>query len=253
MEKIMLEAIARRVRALAVPVLLTSLLLAGRAEAGVESDSGAAVVSRVYPIYYMDVREAELTLEEKLGEEISRFGPYRLERMEVPRRADSPNGYLRIFTVPGLHERIEAVLKKYDAPAPTQVFQVFLLEASKQPAGPVELPAAATKAIEDLKGLFPFKGFRVLQSAMVRSSEQGFANLGGEFNLQIAFRSPREAGRPILVERFTLVSSDITKPEQKRNLLNTSFSITRGETVVVGTSKLDGGDQAMVVLLTALE
>jgi hypothetical protein len=36
------------------------------------------------------------------------------------------------------------------------------------------------------------------------------------------------------------------------NLLSTSFSIRKGETVVVGTSKLDGHDRALVVLLTAL-
>ncbi len=41
-------------------------------------------------------------------------------------------------------------------------------------------------------------------------------------------------------------------PTLAENLLDTSFSIRRGETVVVGTSKLDGGDRALVVLLTAL-
>jgi hypothetical protein len=41
-------------------------------------------------------------------------------------------------------------------------------------------------------------------------------------------------------------------PTLAENLLNTSFSLRRGETVVVGTSKLDGGSRALVVLLTAL-
>ena len=36
-----------------------------------------------------------------------------------------------------------------------------------------------------------------------------------------------------------------------REILSTSFSIKVGETLVVGTSKLDGGDEALVVLLTA--
>jgi len=40
-------------------------------------------------------------------------------------------------------------------------------------------------------------------------------------------------------------------PSLSESLLSTSFSIHRGETVVVGTSKLDGG-RALVVLLTAL-
>jgi hypothetical protein len=41
-------------------------------------------------------------------------------------------------------------------------------------------------------------------------------------------------------------------PTLAENLLNTSFSLRRGETVVVGTSKLDAGSSALVVLLTAL-
>ncbi len=41
-------------------------------------------------------------------------------------------------------------------------------------------------------------------------------------------------------------------PSVAENLLSTSFSIRKGETVVVGTSKLSGNDRALVVLLTAL-
>jgi hypothetical protein len=41
-------------------------------------------------------------------------------------------------------------------------------------------------------------------------------------------------------------------PTLAENLIATSFSIRKGETVVVGTSKLRGNDQALVVLLTAL-
>ena len=35
-------------------------------------------------------------------------------------------------------------------------------------------------------------------------------------------------------------------------LLTTSVELAVGETVVVGTSKLNGGDRAMIVLLTAV-
>jgi hypothetical protein len=37
-----------------------------------------------------------------------------------------------------------------------------------------------------------------------------------------------------------------------KDIVETSFSMKVGETVVVGTSKLDGGDEALVVLVTAL-
>jgi hypothetical protein len=35
-------------------------------------------------------------------------------------------------------------------------------------------------------------------------------------------------------------------------VLDTSFNISAGETVVVGTSRVQGGDRALVVLLTAV-
>jgi hypothetical protein len=37
-----------------------------------------------------------------------------------------------------------------------------------------------------------------------------------------------------------------------RPLLQTTFSLKEGETIVVGTSKADGADGALVVLLTAV-
>ena len=36
-------------------------------------------------------------------------------------------------------------------------------------------------------------------------------------------------------------------------ILNTSFGMRPGETIVVGTSKLEGANRALVVLLTALD
>ena len=42
------------------------------------------------------------------------------------------------------------------------------------------------------------------------------------------------------------------QPSLAETLLDTAFTVRRGETVVVGTSKLDGGSSALVVLLTAV-
>jgi hypothetical protein len=48
------------------------------------------------------------------------------------------------------------------------------------------------------------------------------------------------------------VTPQPSPPVVAENLLATSFSIRKGETLVVGTSKLEGSDRALVVLLTAL-
>ena len=44
-----------------------------------------------------------------------------------------------------------------------------------------------------------------------------------------------------------VVRSDVTM-----NLLGTQFGIKLGETVVVGTSRLDGQDEALIVLVKAM-
>ena len=38
----------------------------------------------------------------------------------------------------------------------------------------------------------------------------------------------------------------------RRNVIATSFTVTVGETLVVGTSKLNGSGQALIVLFTAM-
>jgi hypothetical protein len=111
--------------------------------------------------------------------------------------------------------------------------------------------------VRDLQEVMPFRGFRLLESGVLRSARTGQVSLGSQFKLEFMFRGQRDPARPILVERFLLrrevvSKSDSTKTEL-RNLIDTSFSIRPDETVVVGTSKLDGGDEALLVLVTAIE
>jgi hypothetical protein len=55
-----------------------------------------------------------------------------------------------------------------------------------------------------------------------------------------------------VLNEFYLTTITKTGAVYGRPLLSTTFSMELGETVVVGTSKLDGPDKALVVLLTAL-
>ena len=44
----------------------------------------------------------------------------------------------------------------------------------------------------------------------------------------------------------------VTLAHPSRPLIDTSFAMDVGETVVVGTSRLPGGDKALIALLTAV-
>ena len=49
------------------------------------------------------------------------------------------------------------------------------------------------------------------------------------------------------------VDGNVNTQYRRSGTLQTSFTINPGETVVVGTSKLNGDDSAVVVLLTAVQ
>jgi hypothetical protein len=222
-----------------------------------EGDAGPAS-ERVYALYYLPQSEASLLLREKLGQQLADSGGLNLRIQTEPPPSSgpgSPTGFLHVWADPRTQEKVAAALKQVDVPPVDHVFQIFLLEGSRQTSVSPELPAGAAKALQDAKEILPFRGFRTLQSAVIRSTGEGFANLGMEFSLDFGFRAPREASRPVLFEKFYL-RKQVPVPSggsDMKAILQTSFSIANGETVVVGTSRLDGADTALVVLLTALK
>ena len=76
--------------------------------------------------------------------------------------------------------------------------------------------------------------------------------------MELRFRSTGDTEPPTLfVDRFRLEQEMVVQMKEGpqfggRRLIETSFSVKEGETIVVGTSKADGADGALVVLLTAV-
>ena len=147
----------------------------------------------------------------------------------------------------------------------TQLFQIVLVRgAISGPEEIVGIPKNAEKAIRDIRDFLPFKSYKVLDSALLRLSEDdlGKVQLDGiapqRYDIGVIWQA---SGRDkLLVSWFQVVAvrqpgnTPLPKgvaPEAERPIMNTSFSIDTGETIVVGTSKL-GGDQALLVLFTAL-
>jgi hypothetical protein len=159
-----------------------------------------------------------------------------------------------------MHSRFEALLEARDVPPPTQVFRVYLYAADNGPAPVEKPPAELARVLEDLQGFLPFKSFRQVSTGYLRTSDTGSVDLGGEPHhvVEIRFRGDPRSGKPLQIERFHLSRREWIPGEgNSRQLaalavLETSFSMSVGETVVVGTSKLDGGSEALVVLLTAV-
>ncbi|MDX1388015.1 MAG: hypothetical protein R3344_02440 [Acidobacteriota bacterium] len=215
-------------------------------------------VERVYPVFYLDLRYAKLLIEEKFPE-IFELDPHRVYIKEegVPQSGGgerNPQGYLRIFVDPASHEKVAMILDIYDAPPRDQLFQIHLIGTTQEPAK-IALPSKAKAALDDLREFFPenWAGYRLIDSTLIKTSHRGMAELE-DYIVQLRFRGHRDPDNPMHVEGFSLLSKWDREGKQNNNeLIGTSFYITPGETVVVGTSKLNGGDEALIVLVTAIE
>jgi hypothetical protein len=149
----------------------------------------------------------------------------------------------------------------------TQLFQVVLLRGSRRGTDDTDgLPRSAAKALADLRDFLPFKHYQLLDSAIVRMAY----GMNGEVSMtpyQVKFSYERKNDK-ISIWLFTVLPAKKIEqpmppaasaqsrqtpyaPEAVKPLISTSFQMEKGETVVVGSSKING-DEALVVLLTAL-
>lgn len=123
------------------------------------------------------------------------------------------------------------------------------LKAARQGL-PDEIPAAARKALTEMQAFLPFKSYQLLDVAWLLSNQ---VSNGSSLRL----RGPN--GQPYQLDIVVAPSgqldvavklSEINAAPEQRLLLNTRFQMTVGESVVVGTSRLSGGN-ALILLLTA--
>ena len=158
-------------------------------------------------------------------------------------------------------------------PKRVQGFSVLLLVGETQGAAapPENISAPARKALADIRDFLPYKSYRALDTVWVAGTDRG--NSSGGFRTENGIYDfelntfPRDLGaKPGTADaalgraKFTLhlrrpnpepAGGPFRVDAQPLTVLNNSFDITVGDTVVVGTSRLQG-DTALVVLLTAV-
>lgn len=148
----------------------------------------------------------------------------------------------------------------------TQLFHVVLLRASRTGGDDTEgLPKAAMKALGDLREFLPFKHYRLLDSELVRMGAGGMGQVSMD-PYHVRFAHIRKGGKLAITSFTVLPAGAIEQPTPRagaageldriappaiKPLISTSFEMERGETIVVGSSRITGGE-ALVVLLTAV-
>ncbi|NKB87708.1 MAG: hypothetical protein GKS06_05755 [Acidobacteria bacterium] len=164
-----------------------------------------------------------------------------------------------------IHAEFANLLSARDVPPPTQEFRVIVLRADQSGALP-DVPADAQDALADLREMLTYTGFEIMGSAWLRTSGYGRTTLGeaGSFGVELQFSGDPRQNDTLLVREFGLSHSivnwmgedgsgeRVAMLGEPKTILVSQFGISVGETVVVGTSRLNGGSEALVVLLTAL-
>jgi hypothetical protein len=203
-----------------------------------------------------------------------------------------------------------------------QGFSVVLVLGDTQSATTADnVPAAARKALTDMKDFLPYKGYRLLDAQWILGTSRAITRLrgpnGDDQEFQLTLRSNPESGkirvffqlqeagaadtpaadavelrsrqgqvaalrdrlqtleaaaarerakstgdRQPNADRSTEEAARVKRqiaeldgpvsPGRTRPVIDTSFSMEVGETVVVGTSRVRGGDKALIALLTAV-
>jgi hypothetical protein len=142
----------------------------------------------------------------------------------------------------------------------TQLFQVVVLHGTMGGVEATEnVPKNVERAIADVRDFLPFKRYRFIDSGLIRltSGTHGQLTLDGVNNTtyRVTFTFYPRSSSEVQVEELIVhpvvgsgVDQIIGKP-----VIQTSFEITKGETVVVGSSRLGGGTDALILLLTAVK
>src|SRR6185295_4623794 len=248
---------------------LAALLLLAVPLAAAPQEQPSSSTTMRYDIRFMDLHAAEVLA----WDQCSRKEQCRVGSLSAGGDANR-RGYLEVTADASTQERIARALAKEDALPLTQSFQVLLVAASTRGGDSgLEMPPNVQKALGDLKGFLPFKSYELLDAVWMRATqdrpvEGRVSGRGGAgYEVRMRFRNLGSAtDRSLFLDAFSVTEEpsmprppvagakegEAFTPRPSRDLISTSFSLKPGETIVVGTSKVDGTSEALVVLLTAV-
>jgi hypothetical protein len=190
------------------------------------------------------------------------------------------NRDLRVISVRGPRESVAAVeeaIKRLDVPAPAAKnieLTAYLLVASEQAVSPSNIPPELQGVIGQLRGVFAYQGFHLLETLVVRSRDGQNGEVSGvvpasstqpvKTFYNFGFRSARitsdDKGRVIRIDGLrlgarvpiaTTVGEKGTQVQYSNTGVNTDIDVREGQKVVVGKANVDGSRDALILVVTA--
>ncbi|HWR50917.1 MAG TPA: hypothetical protein VN428_07400 [Bryobacteraceae bacterium] len=159
---------------------------------------------------------------------------------------------------PSLLSDMADIVQKLDVPAPAPKsieITAYLIQASPQAAESGPVPTDLEPALKQFRTMFNYQGFKLLDSPILRSREAEEARVGGALSLPATNPVQAAQNRYDLTYRPSVVGDRIIRLERFRiggqlSSIVTDLEFTDGQKIVVGKSGLEGGDRALIVVLT---
>jgi hypothetical protein len=181
---------------------------------------------------------------------------------------------LRLVVVSGTPSEVaslEQTIHEIDAetaksPASNVELTIYVIGAGQEANQESQIPSGLQSTVDQLKPLFPYRSFRVLETAVVRArvgtstrvngSLQPFDESKGmppsyDLNLWLAGISGSASKALIRLQQFRFMANFwvtvSTQTQQVSAQLNTDFDLTTGQKVVVGKASVAGHALFLVV------
>jgi hypothetical protein len=165
---------------------------------------------------------------------------------------------------------VEDAIRRFDVPAAApknvELSIWYLIASEKEPEAGAPIPPELEPTVKQLRSVFAFKGFSVLDSLLARmGSGQGSDISGGaaltagappaitQFRVQRWSLGAGEKGEVLTLEKLR---AGLRLHVASTGYIDTGFNLERidipvGQKVVVGKSNLEGPGKALVIVLSA--
>jgi hypothetical protein len=155
-------------------------------------------------------------------------------------------------------EKVDGALKALQAlDVPVQAMDVtmFVVRASKEKTGNSDIPGELRPAIDQLKGIFGYSSFALLDTVSLRTMHNGSGLVGGTLDLttaddtsHVSYQVMFSSARIIPEDGYSVIRlDDLSFDVEKRSRLKTDIEVREGQKAVLGRSSMLGLDLVLII------
>jgi hypothetical protein len=184
-----------------------------------------------------------------------------------PQGRINPNPESGLITVSDLPENVDRILsgiREFDVKPADIQFTVQLVLGSTGPDERPDDPIRDDPVIRELRQLIKFRSFSLLDTSYVRALDRQLSQVSigrnADLRLDLVPKCIKEDKEELIQVEATLYrvgpASLMPTPQGPQNIssapktvVNSNFTMKSGEKTVVGVSRMDGGDKALILII----